>query len=147
MKAQVLRKIKTPLTLEDWPIPIPKKDEILLKVRTCGICRTDLHIIDGALPEPELPLILGHQIVGVVTGLGTEVTNFKIGDRVEVPWLGGSNVLRSSKRASTSMLQRRLKIGYNRAARIMEILEDEGIVGPENGQNPREILKDLDMAS
>jgi len=57
------------------------------------------------------------------------------------------NVLRSSKRASTSMLQRRLKIGYNRAARIMEILEDEGIVGPENGQNPREILKDLDMAS
>lgn len=57
------------------------------------------------------------------------------------------NVLRSSKRASTSMLQRRLKIGYNRAARIMELLEDEGIVGPENGQNPREILKDLDMAS
>ena len=57
------------------------------------------------------------------------------------------NVIRSSKRASTSMLQRRLKIGYNRAARIMELLEDEGIVGPENGQNPREILKDLDMVS
>lgn len=55
------------------------------------------------------------------------------------------NVIRSSKRASTSMLQRRLRIGYNRAARIMEILEDEGIVGPENGQNPREILKDLDL--
>lgn len=57
------------------------------------------------------------------------------------------NVIRSSKRASTSMLQRRLKIGYNRAARIMELLEDEGIVGPENGQNPREILKDFDMVS
>lgn len=55
------------------------------------------------------------------------------------------NVIRSSKRASTSMLQRRLRIGYNRAARIMEILEDEGIVGPENGSNPREILKDLDL--
>ncbi|PWU05638.1 MAG: cell division protein FtsK, partial [Verrucomicrobia bacterium] len=55
------------------------------------------------------------------------------------------NVLRASKRASTSMLQRRLRIGYNRAARIMEILEAEGIVGPENGQNPREILKDLDL--
>lgn len=57
------------------------------------------------------------------------------------------NVLRSSKRATTSMFQRRLKIGYNRAARIMEILESEGIVGPENGQNPREILKDLDLVS
>ena len=54
-------------------------------------------------------------------------------------------VLKASKRASTSMLQRRLKIGYNRAARIMEMLEDEGIVGPENGSSPREILKDLDM--
>jgi S-DNA-T family DNA segregation ATPase FtsK/SpoIIIE len=54
------------------------------------------------------------------------------------------DVLRSTKRASTSMLQRRLKIGYNRAARIMEILEDEGIVGPENGSSPREILRDLD---
>jgi len=53
-------------------------------------------------------------------------------------------VIRSSKRASTSMLQRRLRIGYNRAARIMEILEDEGYVGPENGSSPREILRDLD---
>ncbi|MCD8481235.1 MAG: hypothetical protein LR015_00280 [Verrucomicrobia bacterium] len=54
------------------------------------------------------------------------------------------DVIRNSKRASTSMLQRRLKIGYNRAARIMEILEDKGIVGPENGSSPREILMDLD---
>ncbi len=90
MKAQILRKIKTPLTLEDWPKPIPGEDEILLKVRTCGICRTDLHIIDGELPEPQLPLILGHQIVGIVKEFGTGVTNFKIGERVGVPWLGGS---------------------------------------------------------
>lgn len=90
MKAQVLRKIGAPLILENWPDPIPNDDEILIKVRTCGICRTDLHIIDGELPEPKLPLILGHQIVGTVTKLGSKVVDFKIGERVGVPWLGGT---------------------------------------------------------
>lgn len=90
MKVQVLRKLKSPLTLEEWPNPVPKDDEVLLKVRTCGICRTDLHIIDGEIGEPRLPLILGHQIVGIAIGFGANVNNFKIGDRVGVPWLGGS---------------------------------------------------------
>lgn len=69
---------------------MPSGDEVLLKVRTCAICRTDLHIIDGELPAPKLPLILGHQIVGIVVGIGADVTNFKVGDRLGVPWLGGS---------------------------------------------------------
>lgn len=90
MKAQVLRKIKSPLILENWPDPVPQDDEILIKVHTCAICRTDLHIIDGDLPEPKLPLILGHQIVGTIIELGEKVSNFKIGERVGVPWLGRS---------------------------------------------------------
>lgn len=90
MKAQVLKKIKTPLVLEDWPNPVPGDDEVLLKVRTCGICKTDLHIIDGDLSAPDLPLILGHQIVGIIIGLGPKVINLKIGDRIGVPWLGGT---------------------------------------------------------
>lgn len=90
MKAQVLRKIGGRLELEDWPKPSVGEDELLIKVKVCGVCRTDLHIIDGDLPAPKLPLILGHQIVGVVEGMGAQVSNFKVGERVGVPWLGGS---------------------------------------------------------
>jgi propanol-preferring alcohol dehydrogenase len=61
---------------------------VLIEVRACAVCRTDLHIIDGELPRPKLPLILGHEIVGVVEGLGDKVARFKLGDRVGVPWLG-----------------------------------------------------------
>lgn len=70
--------------------PDPKQYEILIKVKTCGICRTDLHIIDGELKHPKLPLIPGHQIVGVIEKLGNSVENFVVGQRIGVPWLGGS---------------------------------------------------------
>ncbi|QLH34970.1 MAG: zinc-dependent alcohol dehydrogenase family protein [Parachlamydiaceae bacterium] len=90
MRAMILEKIKTPLRLVELPIPEPGPDQIQIKVIACGICRTDLHILDGELPSPNLPLIPGHQIAGVVEKLGSGVTQFKIGDRVGVPWLGGS---------------------------------------------------------
>ncbi len=90
MRAMVLEKVKTPLKLKELPIPEPDKSQILIKVLACGICRTDLHIIDGELEKPHLPLVLGHQIVGIVEKLGANVNRFKIGDRVGVPWLGGS---------------------------------------------------------
>ena len=90
MRAMVLEKIGQPLILKDVPCPFPQSSEILVKVRTCGVCRTDLHIIDGELPTPKLPLILGHQVVGTVTQLGKNASKFKIGDRVGIPWLGGS---------------------------------------------------------
>ena len=86
----VLEKVKTPLQLKELPIPEPGQGQILVKVVACAICRTDLHIIDGELAEPHLPLILGHQIVGVVEKTGSDVTHLKIGDRVGIPWLGGS---------------------------------------------------------
>ena len=88
MKAQVLYKQKSPLILEEVKEPFPKEDEIKIKVSVCGLCRTDLHIVDGDLLHPKLPLILGHQIVGYVVDKGEKVTQFNSGDRVGIPWLG-----------------------------------------------------------
>jgi propanol-preferring alcohol dehydrogenase len=76
-----------PLKLSDIAVPVPDADEVLLRVSACGICRTDLHVIEGELPVRRTPLIPGHQIVGRVTSLGSRVANFKIGDRVGVAWL------------------------------------------------------------
>lgn len=88
MKAMVFHQVGQPLQIEDLPIPSPRENEVLLRVHACGVCRTDLHIVDGELDHPELPLVLGHQIVGVVEKLGGGVTGHKVGDRVGVPWLG-----------------------------------------------------------
>jgi propanol-preferring alcohol dehydrogenase len=78
----------TPLRLADVPIPRPGADQILLRVHACGVCRTDLHVFDGELPDPKLPLVLGHEIVGSVVAAGERVEGLKPGDRVGVPWLG-----------------------------------------------------------
>jgi propanol-preferring alcohol dehydrogenase len=90
MYAAVLKKIGDPLVVEVVPKPVCQKKELLVKVEACGVCRTDLHILDGDLPEPKLPLILGHEIVGIVEGIGSGVSRFKIGDRVGIPWLAQS---------------------------------------------------------
>jgi propanol-preferring alcohol dehydrogenase len=89
MKAMLLKAPKNPLELTDIPIPMRVPGQLLLKVLACGICRTDLHVVDGELTEPKLPLIPGHQIVGSVVQTGDE-SRFKPGDRVGVPWLGWS---------------------------------------------------------
>lgn len=88
MRAMVLRSPKTPLALEERPDPVPGPGEIRLRVEACGVCRTDLHVVDGELPHPKLPLVPGHEIVGIVDALGSEVRDLAIGDRVGVPWLG-----------------------------------------------------------
>lgn len=90
MRAMVLEKVGSPLILKNMPDPIPKPYEVLIKVIACGVCRTDLHIVDGELPNPKLPLILGHQVVGIIDKLGEKASKYKIGTRVGVPWLGGS---------------------------------------------------------
>lgn len=90
MRAMVFNKKGKKLKLQDVPIPTPSETELLIRVTACGLCRTDLHIIDGELNKPKLPLIPGHQIVGIVEELGSTVEGFKIGQRVGVPWLGGS---------------------------------------------------------
>lgn len=90
MKAMVLVKPRTPLVLRDVLKPIPNPGQVLLQVLTCGICRTDLHIVDGELPNAQYPIIPGHQIVGKVVQLGEGVSTFSLGDRVGVPWLQSS---------------------------------------------------------
>lgn len=90
MRAMILSKVNHPLILTEIPQPEPGPEQILIKVAACGVCRTDLHVIDGDLPSPKLPLIPGHQIVGYVVSVGKKVTSVKVGERVGVPWLGGS---------------------------------------------------------
>jgi propanol-preferring alcohol dehydrogenase len=88
MKAMVLRGPKTPLVLEERPDPVPGPGQVLVRIEACGVCRTDLHVVDGELPNPKLPLVPGHEIVGIVEALGAGVTAPPIGMRVGVPWLG-----------------------------------------------------------
>jgi propanol-preferring alcohol dehydrogenase len=89
MRAMVLDKPQQPLQLRDVEKPRPAKGQLLVRIATCAVCRTDLHVADGELPDPKLPLILGHQIVGRVEEIGDGVnSNFQVGDRVGIPWLG-----------------------------------------------------------
>jgi propanol-preferring alcohol dehydrogenase len=86
----VLESPHTALQSRDVAVPVPRSGELLLQVKACGICRTDLHVIDGDLTHPSLPLIPGHQIIGEIVGMGDGVQGFSSGQRVGVPWLGGS---------------------------------------------------------
>ncbi|TGQ31486.1 zinc-dependent alcohol dehydrogenase family protein [Mesorhizobium sp. M00.F.Ca.ET.216.01.1.1] len=88
MKAMVLESVGTPLKLVDGPDPIPGAGEIRLKVEACAVCRTDLHVVDGDLLHPKLPLVPGHEIVGVIDKVGEGVAGSRLGSRVGVPWLG-----------------------------------------------------------
>ncbi len=88
MKAMVFDGPGNPLELREIPLPSPGPDQVLLQVHACGVCRTDLHIVDGELKHPKLPLILGHQIVGKIVELGKDVHRFQVGERIGVPWLG-----------------------------------------------------------
>lgn len=84
----VLRRVGRLLVPEDVPRPEPAAGEILVRIGACAVCRTDLHVVDGDLTEPKLPLIPGHEIIGTVETLGPNVSGFRVGDRVGIPWLG-----------------------------------------------------------
>lgn len=88
MLAMLLEAPGSPLRPASIPEPLPAAGQVLLRVLACGVCRTDLHVADGELPEPKLPLVLGHEIVGEVASVGAGVDRFAAGDRVGVPWLG-----------------------------------------------------------
>ena len=88
MRAMLLEAPRQSLRLSNQPPPKPGPGQVLIRIGACGVCRTDLHILDGELTMPKLPLVLGHEIVGTVAGLGTGVKAFDVGHRVGVPWLG-----------------------------------------------------------
>src|SRR5438477_3518659 len=88
MRAMVLEQPGKPVVLRDVPKPKTEPGQLLVGVKTCAVCRTDLHVVDGELPDPKLPLIPGHQIVGRIQQIGEGVEGFSAGDRVGIPWLG-----------------------------------------------------------
>jgi propanol-preferring alcohol dehydrogenase len=88
MRAMVLKAPRNPLQEVDLPLPKPQPEQILIQVHACGVCRTDLHVVDGELTNPKLPLVPGHEIVGTVKVKGEKVERFALGERVGVPWLG-----------------------------------------------------------
>ena len=115
MKAMVLAAPRHPLAIEMRPDPRPAPGEIVLRVEACAVCRTDLHVVDGELPQPHLPLIPGHEIVGAIAALGEGVTAFRLGQRVGVPWLGHTCGCCSYCRAGTENLcDRPLFTGYTK---------------------------------
>jgi alcohol dehydrogenase, propanol-preferring len=104
MRAMVLERQREPLRLVELPGPEPGPRQVLLAVRACGVCRTDLHVVDGELPEPKLPLVLGHQIVGEVVGDGR---------RIGIPWLGWADgECRYCRRGRENLCERALFTGY-----------------------------------
>jgi propanol-preferring alcohol dehydrogenase len=88
MQAMVMEQARQPLTLKTVPVPSPSERQVLVKIIACGVCRTDLHVLDGELTKPKLPLIIGHEIVGVIAKKGKEVIGLGEGDIVGIPWLG-----------------------------------------------------------
>jgi alcohol dehydrogenase, propanol-preferring len=88
MRAMVLEAPRTSLVCRELPVPKPDSNQVLIKVHACGVCRTDLHVVDGELPDPKLPIIPGHEIVGSVVQAGTNAKSFKVGDRIGIPWVG-----------------------------------------------------------
>jgi alcohol dehydrogenase, propanol-preferring len=88
VRAALLERPGKPLHLADVPEPGPEPGQLLVRVRACGVCRTDLHVVDGELPDPKLPLVPGHQVVGEVAERGSSARRFGLGDRVGIAWLG-----------------------------------------------------------
>ena len=113
MRAMLFRAARTSLELVDLEVPRPREGQALLEVRACGVCRTDLHIVDGELDQPKLPLILGHEIVGTVVELGSHVRELQVGERVGVPWLGWTDqTCRYCQRGQENLCDGALFTGY-----------------------------------
>ncbi|MDR3491385.1 MAG: zinc-dependent alcohol dehydrogenase family protein [Gammaproteobacteria bacterium] len=113
MHAMLMEKPQQQLKYVEVAKPTPNPNQILIKVSVCGICRTDLHVLDGELKNPKLPLIPGHQIVGTIEKLGDAVKEFSVGQRVGVPWLGGScNVCHFCLTGRENLCDQALYTGY-----------------------------------
>ena len=111
----VLDRAREPLRPAELPEPAPGRGQVRIRVRTCGVCRTDLHIVDGELSEPKLPLVLGHQVVGEVIGAGEGADRFAAGDRVGIPWLAWAcGECRYCRSERENLCERAVFTGYTR---------------------------------
>jgi len=115
MRAMVLDAPRTPLIMRERGNPAPAPDEILVEIAACGVCRTDLHVVDGELPEPKLPLVPGHEIVGRVAAVGSAAVGLAVGERIGVPWLGFTcGVCAYCRTGQENLCDRPLFTGYTR---------------------------------
>jgi propanol-preferring alcohol dehydrogenase len=122
MRAMVLFETKTPLKETQLPDPKPGEGEILVRVDACAVCRTDLHVVDGELPNPKLPIIPGHEIVGRVIAIGQKAHRFAIGDRVGIPWLGRTcGVCQFCKHGMENLCDQPQFTGYTRDGGYAEL--------------------------
>ncbi len=113
MRAMVLEHPKQPLVLSTLPAPRPAEDQVLIRVIACGICRTDLHVVDGELTRPKLPLVPGHEVVGRVVSIGTGVEGLHLDDLVGVPWLGYTcGICRYCRAGQENLCDNSLFTGY-----------------------------------
>src|SRR5690242_13065308 len=145
MRAMVFERVKTPLVLRDVPKPEPRAGQLLVHVNACGVCRTDLHIYDGELTEPKLPLVLGHQIVGRVIGAGGGAGRFAQGDRVGVPWLGWTDgTCRYCRSRRENLCEHARFTGYDIDGGYAErVVADERFCFPLPGEMPDEHVAPL----
>jgi alcohol dehydrogenase, propanol-preferring len=115
MRAMMLESPRTPLVMREQPAPAPAAGEILIEIAACGVCRTDLHVVDGELPNPKLPIVPGHEIVGRVAAMGAGVTGLAISERVGVPWLGWTcGICAYCRSGRENLCDRPLFTGYTR---------------------------------
>ncbi|MBV9595997.1 MAG: zinc-dependent alcohol dehydrogenase family protein [Chloroflexi bacterium] len=113
MRAMLLRAARTPLETSEVDLPAPTERQLLLQVRACGVCRTDLHIVDAELDRPKLPLVLGHEIVATVVERGAAARQFEVGERVGAPWLGWTDqTCRYCLRGQENLCDAALFTGY-----------------------------------
>jgi alcohol dehydrogenase, propanol-preferring len=115
MRAMVLERPRTPLVMRERPERVPAAGEILIEVAACGVCRTDLHVVDGELPNPKLPIVPGHEIVGRVAAIGAGAAELALGERVGVPWLSSTcGVCGYCRSGRENLCDRALFTGYTR---------------------------------
>jgi propanol-preferring alcohol dehydrogenase len=115
MRAMVLENPRAALAMRERPLPVCGRGEILVEIAACGVCRTDLHVVDGELPDPKLPVVPGHEIVGRVTALGEGVSGVALGSRVGIPWLGWTcGVCVYCRSGRENLCDRPLFTGYTR---------------------------------